>query len=228
MVLTGRTETREILKWLLDCSAYLEGLDIDTLLLPIHELGLSVWRRVMKLKGIHILEVPPYFLTSAMSIFGVILVINDILVSVEGCRLLQLEVELIVVAEVRATLFLFYAEKVEVIIPLRLHNAVVVNFLLRIIIEECVKVLFWQWQLSDISLLISLAHIFERFVTGLVSNGHNLVGIDNGGVGVTGLALAIVGPGHEISQILLLKIDLVFIEQGPAVVTKALTQHIFL
>lgn len=88
LVLTGRAETREILQWLLDCIAYLEGLDIDTLLLPIHELGLSVWRRVMKLKGIHILEVPPYFLISAMSIFAVILVINHILVSVQetiGC-----------------------------------------------------------------------------------------------------------------------------------------------
>lgn len=184
----------------------------------------------MKLKGVHILEVPPYFLISAMSIFAVILVITHILVSVQetiGRRLRWLEVELIVVAEVRATLFLFYTKKVEVIIPLRLHNAVVVNFLFRIIIEDCVKVLFWQRQLPDISLLVSLAHIFERFVTGLVSNGHNLVGIDNGGVGVTGLALAIVGPGHEISQILLLKLDLVFIEQGPAVVTKALTQQIF-
>lgn len=116
---------------------------------------------------------------------------------------------------------------VEIIIPLRLHNAVVVYFLFRIIIEDCLKILLWQRQLSEISLLISLAHIFERFATGLVSDGHNLVGIDNGGVGVTGLALAIVGPGHEISQILLLKIDLVFIEQGPAVVTKALTQHRF-
>jgi hypothetical protein len=181
----------------------------------------------MKLEGIHILEVPPYFLISAMSIFGVILVIDHILVSVLGCRLLHLEVELIVVAEVRATLFLFCAKMVEVIVPLRLHDAVVVNFLLRIIIEECVKVLLWQWQLSDISLLISHTHVFEGFATGLVSDGHNLVGIDNGGVGVTGLALAIVGPGHEISQVLLLKIDLVFIEQGPAVVTEALTQRIF-